>query len=334
VLVLAVGVSLSRGGVVSLVTGLVSFVAVRFWTRRHAPGSPRLLAIGAVSLLVATVAVAAVLPQDARSRVSTLFSIGTKAPDPFRLGVWRDSLRLVAASPIAGSGFGAFEDALPRFKTSAGDHRVEHAENDYLEVLAEGGGLAGVLGGIAAASLLGLGLRRLRAEPHRLPRGLAAGALAGLIALLAHSACDFNSRIPSNALLFCALAAIVLAQGLPTATQTTEPTLPHPPRGRGVFLVLLALGAAAGLGVSSPWAQRRLDSSQFSRALGSSAAALRRRALEESVAEHLRERPADAPAWVMLAWLRQPASREDHSTLTSWGVRLDPQHLGLRRASD
>jgi O-antigen ligase len=333
VLVLAVGVSLSRGGVVSLVAGLVLFVAIRFWTRRHAPGSPRLLAAGAASLLVAAIAVATVLPSDARSRVSTLFSIGTRGPDPFRLGVWRDSLRLAAASPIVGSGLGAFADALPRFKTAAGDHRVEHAENDYLEVLAEGGGVAGTLAGIAAVSLLGLGLRRLRAETHRLARGLGAGALAGVIALLAHSAYDFNARIPSNALLFCLLAAIVIAPVLPTAAQGMEPTLPHQQRARSAVLVLLVLMAAAGFAFSNPWAHRRLDSSQFSRATGAPAAALRRQALEETVAAHLRRRPSDAPAWLMLGWLRLPTSHEDASTLASWGVRLDPEYVGLRRAA-
>jgi len=321
VLVLAVGVSLSRGGVVSLVAGLIMLVAIRFWTRRHAPGSPRLLAVGAASLLVAAIAVASVLPSDARSRVSTLFSIGTRGPDPFRLGVWRDSLRLVAASPIVGSGLGAFEDALPRFKTAAGDHRVEHAENDYLEVLAEGGGVAGILAGVAGISLVGLGLRRLRAETHRLARGLGAGALAGVVALLAHSAYDFNLRIPSNALLFVLLVAFVLGPAGSTAGV----------RLAAVCLVFLL--AASALAILTPWREPRVDTAQLVRASVVPTAGLRRQSLENAGIVYLRKRPADAWAWVVQGWIRDVGSPADAADLAAWGLRLDPRHGALRSAA-
>ena len=46
------------------------------------------------------------------------------------------------------------------------------------------------------------GLRAARAEPQRLKRALATGALAGGLALAVHSLFDFNLHLPSNALLF------------------------------------------------------------------------------------------------------------------------------------
>ncbi len=76
-----------------------------------------------------------------RARVQTLGGIATRQLRRYRVGIWRDSLRLAVASPLVGTGFGAFEDAIPRFKTVAGDLRVEHAENDYLG--APGGRRAG-----------------------------------------------------------------------------------------------------------------------------------------------------------------------------------------------
>ena len=151
ILILAVAVSLSRGGVVSLCAGLAAFAGVRYWSRREkrlAPG--RLLVAGAVAagLLAAVVAV---LPVEARNRVASLAGITSEQSGSFRLGVWRDTLRLVSSSPWLGSGFGAFQDALPRFKTAAGHLAVEHAESDHLELLAEGGlvgaGTGGNIGG-------------------------------------------------------------------------------------------------------------------------------------------------------------------------------------------
>ena len=69
----------------------------------------------------------------------------------FRLDTWKDTLRLAAASPLLGHGLGAFHDAYPRFKRGHGILRVEHAENDYLETLAE----TGALGlGLALAGLV------------------------------------------------------------------------------------------------------------------------------------------------------------------------------------
>ena len=333
VLALAVPVSLSRGGTVSLAAGLVAFVLVRIATRRQAGGSPRALALAAALLVVAGAGVAFVLPPEARSRVSSLAGTGTRGPDPFRVGLWQDALRVAASSPLLGSGLGAFEDALPRFKTGAGDQRVEHAESDYVELLADGGLVAFGLAGLLAASVLSLGLRGVRDEPHRLSRGLRAGALAGVTALLVHSAFDFNLRIPSNALLFGLLLAMVLRPAAPDA-EDQPPAAAHRSwlRRSLVLLPLVAITLASSLAV--PWMPRRFDSAPLRRAAAAPATALRWRSLESDVREYLHHRPADATAWVALAWLRAPASPPEAVSLASWAVRLDPEHVALRQEAE
>jgi hypothetical protein len=310
----------------------VTFVLIRFAGRQGSSGSPRALVLAAAGLLVVALGVAWVLPQEARSRLSTLASTRTGGPDPFRLGVWRDSLRLAASSPFLGSGLGAFEDALPRFKTTASEHRVEHAENDYIEALAEGGGGALTLFAVAAFSGLGLGLRRQRAEPHRLARGLAAGALGGLVALLVHSAFDFNLRIPSNALLFGLLFAIALPPDARVAETGAEENA-GAFRVRTLVVPSFILAVTAALGFFASWAPRRLDAARLVRR-PASADALRTRALGGDATEQLRRRPADAQAWIVLAWLRAPASPPEAGELASWGVGLDPEHVALRRAAE
>jgi O-antigen ligase len=332
VLMLAVPVSLSRGGTVSLAAGLVAFVLVRIQTSR-AEGSPRALAFAGATLVVSGVALASVLPPEARSRVATLASTRAGGPDPFRLGVWSDALRLTASSPFLGSGLGAFEDAFPRFKTAAGDQRVEHAENDYVELLTEGGLVGGALAGLLVASVLVAGLRGVHAEPHRAARGLRSGALAGVAALLVHSTFDFNLRIPSNALFFCLLVVMVVRPGAPGHAADCE-AAPRQQWTRSTLMLLPFVAVTLALSLANPWMTRRLDGASLARAAASSAPALRRRSLESDVRGHLRHRPADASAWLVLAWLRAPDSKAEAAALASWAVRLDPEHVALRRAAE
>ena len=229
VLVLAVPVSLSRGGVVSLAAGLAFFAALRLWARSRARLSARSLVVLLAALVAVVGLVIAVLPTESRDRILTLAGITSDQSGAYRLALWRDTLRLAASSPAVGSGFGAYEDALPRFKTTAGNFGVQHAENDHLEFLAEGGVLGTLLGGVAVLMLGLYGLARLRDEEHRLPRALLAASLAGGAALYVHSAFDFNLRIPSNALMAAAILAIGAGSVRPSSASCSDS---WPARGR------------------------------------------------------------------------------------------------------
>ncbi len=330
-LVLAVPVSLSRGGVVSLAAGLAAFA----WLRIRARGSQRMrlwkLAFAFSALAVAAAGAALVLPSEATARVRTLTGVSTDLSGGYRIGLWRDSLRLASANPFFGSGLGAYEDAIPRFKSDAGNLRIEHAENDLLELLADSGAVGVALAGLLAFGAIGAMLRRLRHEPHRLSRGLRAGALAGVVALLVHSLFDFNLRIPSNALLFVLLAAFALAPN--GALNGEEPeTRGIPARVRLLSGAVLAISLA--LALATPWTGRRLDRGRFERGANDSASSLRWQTLERDTLAQLERRPADATAWVALAWLRQPRSQPEANALAAWGMSLDPQYTALRRSAD
>ena len=321
VLVLAVPVSLSRGGVLSLGAGLVTFVLLRFLQLRRDRSKKRVvLAFAALALVAAAIAV--VLPQAARARVLTIAGGSSDVSGAYRLGVWKDSLRLLVSSPFVGSGFGAYGDAMARLKTVAGDERVEHAENDYLEALGEGGVVAGLLLAVLAWTTIARGWRSILAEPQRGPRALRSGALAGIVALLVHSAFDFNLRVPSNALLFAMLVALVLG---PVAA----PARFSAARRLGAILVL-AVSFAVSL--ATPWTEGVRDAG-LARLAGSSPGGLRWAATEQDVVSHLRRRPADAVAWMTLAWLRRPSSPAEARALAEWSVGLDPRREALRRAA-
>jgi hypothetical protein len=328
VLVLAVPLSLSRGGVVSLCAGLLVFGILRLWSRAPSRLSPRGLGVSLVATLLAVTAVTAVLPGEARARVLSLTGITTDQSGSYRIGVWSDTLRLIASSPVVGSGFGAYADALPRFKTAAGNLGIEHAENDHLEFLAEGGGIGNLLGVLAALAVLVYGLKRLHTDEHRLARALLAAALAGGAAVCVHSTFDFNLRIPSNALLVVLLGALAIACIHPARD-------PAAARGRDIgcwgsdllFVVSLAIASL------TPWAGPQWVPSTLGRASISAQSGLRRSSLEASATALLHRRPAAAEAWVDLAWLRLPGNREEARVLAGWGVTMDPRRESLAVAA-
>jgi len=319
ILILAVPVSLSRGGVVSLSAGFTTFAALRLWPRLESRLAPRRLLAVALGAALLVAGLVAVLPAESRARVLSLAGVTSEESGSFRLGVWRDTLRLVASSPWLGSGFGAYEDALPRFKTAAGHLAVEHAENDYLELLAEGGFAGALCVAVVVVVLLGFGGRAVIHAHERSTRGLAAGALAALAALAVHSAFDFNLRIPSNALCAAALAAVVVGA-------TSEPQR-APMRWR---LTAIAIPTLA-LALLSPWAPPRFDLRSLLRGTNVSAT-LRRAELTADLQHQLHRRPTDAPVWLALAWISAPTSPARANALADWVVALDPASATIRAA--
>jgi hypothetical protein len=205
--------------------------------------------------------------------------------------------------------------------------RIEHAENDYLELLAETG-VAGLL--LAFGAALALAARAQagnEATVGSLQRSVALGAASGVAALAAHSLVDFNLRIPSNALLFALLAATHLA-----SRRSTTPSRLSGGIFAGLGVVLLLLTHAA-----SPLTPSRLQAVppgwRFD--ARSETATLRLRAATGAIERHLRQRPADAEAWVWLGWARSTRGRtREGSALAAYGTSLDPERQALRAAAE
>jgi O-antigen ligase len=326
ILILGVLVSLSRGGVLSLTAGLAAFALLSFATRRSGRVAQRTVVAATAFLVLTLGALAVVLPGAVRDRMLTLGGATSEQSGGYRLVVWRSTVRLIAGSPMVGSGFGAYEDALPRFKVGAGQLFVEHAENDYLEALAEGGLAGGLLAGASAALLVPLALPAVRKEQYRLNRALRYAALGGLVAVLGHALFDFNLRIPSNALCSAVLIAIPMAPALqrPSDTASTRPWQ--------TVLLALVLGLTLFVALATSWLATPEPS--LERISGSAGEALRRANSEAEIAERLRGRPAYGPDWVRLAWIRQPEFPMEAASLSLWGASLDPRNLGLRRAAE
>jgi O-antigen ligase len=314
--------SLSRGGAAALAAGAGGLVALRFLRggspRRRSGLLPSLVLAGVLGSIVV-----ALVPPEVHERLRTLSGAS------FRLDTWRDSLRLAASSPVLGHGLGAFHDAYPRFKRGHGIVRVEHAENDYLETLAETGapGLAFSVAGLWL--LLAAAGRGAATGPDRLVRGIGKGAIAALIALAVHSGVDFNLRIPSNA----ALAALAAAAAAGAAGIRPRPL----PRAGALSLSLgaFALLVAAASLPDHPWIAARQEAVQAASSVAPAVRRLRLERAEEALTRLLGRRPAQAESWLLLAGTRAAlGDAVSGAALARHAAWLDPGRPGLAEAAE
>jgi len=136
-----------------------------------------------------------------------LGTVNAADPTTGRAHFWNVTLDVIKNHPILGSGLGSFSVIYTRYDSGNGLYRLEQAHNDYLQTLADGGIVGGLLGFSFLIILFGRGLAR-RATDDKFRRGVATGALAGCFAVLVHSAFDFTLHTTANALLFLVLAAM------------------------------------------------------------------------------------------------------------------------------
>jgi len=236
--------TLSRGGMVGLCGGMVTFLLLSLIA----------LGIGARDRrLVILLVILAVLMTGlgggyylfsqsltAQARMSKIME------DTYRTGLWPAALRQAQLEPLTGTGAGSFTQISRRLRDHFMDADDTFAHNDWAQVLADFGfiglvlvasaffmnGRAGVLGYVCA-------LRQRMSVASRPQSNSAAweiGALSAMVAFACHSFFDFNMQIPANALLAAACAGMLANSGISS---------PEPGRGRWLSRWLAASGSCA-----------------------------------------------------------------------------------------
>lgn len=225
---IAIFVSLSRGGMISLMASVIFVIAFgikpaaerlaepgkSYWSSRYGRILPR---VGAIALIVLTIGVGvwwiagdAVINRAERTQLTneTRGSAGKETFFQSRGWIWRDTVTMIRANWVFGVGLGAYETAYSLYGKRDGTLIVSQAHNDYLQIVAD----CGIVGGVITLWFLIVLFRDFsRALSHRdeMMAGMALGCGGGIVAMLVHSLFDFNLQLPSNALLFLALTAIV-----------------------------------------------------------------------------------------------------------------------------
>lgn len=204
----------SRGGIISLAGEILFLVVIAGPGLQRGERRPRAeriraglmragLAFGLIVVLIG--GAVAVGGSDVFTRL--LGSPNAADPTAGRSHFWSVTLDVIKAYPVIGSGLGSFGIIYTRYDSRNGFYRLEQAHNDYLQTLADGGIVGGVLGLAFLLILFRKGFAR-RETDDKFRRGVATGALAGCFAVLVHSFFDFTLHTTSNALLFLILAGL------------------------------------------------------------------------------------------------------------------------------
>jgi O-antigen ligase len=214
----------SRGGIISLLAEVLFLVATMGLRRRHKKHKhgesesrqPRIKSAAmkaglALALIVALFGGVVLLGgEDALTRV--VGSVNTDDPTTGRAHFWSVTVDIIKTHPWIGTGLGAFGVVYTGYDSRNGMYRLEQAHNDYLQTLSDGGIIGAVLGLFFVVNLFRMGFSR-RDSRDDFRRGVATGAMAGCFAVLVHSFFDFTLHTPANALLFLVMAALATMNG-------------------------------------------------------------------------------------------------------------------------
>jgi O-antigen ligase len=224
--VIAIILSLSRGGWVSAFVGLAFMLAALLANQYLGHKKIILIIIGGIFfwafiVLANRPVVEEILTMKQASQDSSIQS---------RVLVWQKTVDVVRDYPLLGTGPGTFSTVFTQYQPPGFTSRYFSAHNDYLHFISEVGVPLVAVMIWMIISFYHRGITKLT-NPSRLVRGTTLGAMSGVTAMLIYSIFDFNLHIPANALLFTVLAAIVVSpipttdhreQGAEDRSQRTE----------------------------------------------------------------------------------------------------------------
>lgn len=243
VMVCGVVGSMSRGGVIALIAALLAAIALRGMKGLKAA---RLDLLVIPALLVAGLAAwVGIKPLESRLAMRT----GDLTTDG-RLQIWRNLAPAAARFAVTGSGYGTlpFVEPVYRQRDYQGYNAtvdIDHAHNEYLEALVEGGVPRLVMTVTVVLLLFNYARKAMRRHEVRSPGRLAFGALVGVAAVAFHNVVDFGLHTPAVAVLAAVLAAQLccMARSDPSGppTERSKHTIAVSVGGWGGWLAAIAL---------------------------------------------------------------------------------------------
>jgi len=208
-------VTVSRSALIGEVAGAAGFL----WLAR---GRMRRSSIGWLTAIGGTLVAGA-------ATYASWNTLATRMEETLALGlggrreIWDLTWRMAADFRLAGIGVGAYERVMALYQPLPHVFYFNHAHNEYLQLMAEGGLILAVPAAVAAGAASWQIWRSV--DAHRTAVfWIRAGAAGGLIAAAVQSVWNTGLRLPANAVLFALLAAMAVHDGRARAESMRQPT--------------------------------------------------------------------------------------------------------------
>lgn len=202
--------SLSRGGALSTIPVLtVFFLGWLFFRKIHITAKRTILAANAILLCSLFLAMATALPRLSERYKNLTAGVDLSSND--RILVWKESLNLLKAHWLTGSGLGSYTDTISRYESGLFPFALTYsAHNDWLELCCEIGLPLAFLLFASFFFLLYERTRRLRFQEDDKLRDLGTSCLAAITTVMIHELVDYNLRALANAVTFTATCTLLL----------------------------------------------------------------------------------------------------------------------------
>ena len=203
ILVFGIVGSLSRTSFVACVAALAGATGFCLLRLRRSRWSALLLGTALVLFISLLLSVPTI-----RTRLAGILAPTQTASVQTRLAEWRECLRAWSAYPILGVGANAVGAVYPQFRRTTSGGTLVFAENEYVQLLVEGGA-AGVL---LTAALIVVAWRRSRCNAATEPRSpvLTIAAGGALLGAAIQSLAGVPLRIPVYAIVMASLVGLLL----------------------------------------------------------------------------------------------------------------------------
>lgn len=199
---IALVLSNSRGGIVAMLTQIV--IAALWLVRQRVALKAALVGVLLAGVLLGTLWVGGDRLATNIESASTDFAGDTTRDGASRNEIWRATLKMFAANPITGVGFGGYWIGITAYHDASGSLTPQEAHNEYLEVLSSGG-LFGVVIGVLFVVAVSRKVQENLQRDHGFMRAVRFGAVLGIGGVMVHSLVDFGLHLMSNALIFIVL---------------------------------------------------------------------------------------------------------------------------------
>jgi hypothetical protein len=204
VMVAALVLSLSRSGIVAALAEALCGMALSVKAaerRRHA-------VLAATGIAAAAIAIALAMPRTSELIGRFDHTLAVRGADG-RTAIWRDTRAMIRDFPLTGVGAGAYPTGMLVYQQGGRLFFNNHAHDEYLQVLAEGGALVAIPLAFAACVFAVLVAARLRTDRSAV-YWIRAGAATGVAGALVQSIWEVGLAPPATALLFAAVCAIAV----------------------------------------------------------------------------------------------------------------------------